>query len=78
MNRTVYTKQQKNPKPVWTEVTSPYVEDLSDSMAVEIARTHLIEGNHRTTEFAEGAIKQWNFNNRYLSINYKVTDENFT
>ena len=73
----IYQTTKDTPTPVWTGVTSPFFEELGDSMAIEIARTHLIEGNHRTTEFSEGAIEQWNFNDRYLSINYKVDSEQF-
>ena len=39
----IYHATKDSDNPVWTGVTSPLVEELSDSMATEIAKTHLIE-----------------------------------
>ena len=71
----IYHATKDSDTPVWTGVISPFVEELSDSMANVIARTHLVEGNYRTAQFVTGTLPRWNFNDRYLSINYKVTDE---
>lgn len=64
--------------PINTGVTSPLVEELSDSMANVIARMHLIENeNYHTAEMGEGSLGKWNFNDRVLVISYKVVDERF-
>ena len=73
----IYWTTKDTNKPVYTGITSPLVEELSDSMANVIARMHLIEGNYHTAEFGEGAIANWNFYDRALVISYKVVDERF-
>ncbi len=73
----IYWATKESATPVWTGITSPFIEELSDSMANVIARNHLIEKNYHTAEFGEGAIGKWNFNDRLITINYKVTEEHF-
>ena len=73
----IYNATKESDEPIWTGVTSPLVEELSDSMVNVIARTHIVEGNYRTAQFGEGALTKWNMNDRYLGINYKVTDEDY-
>ena len=73
----IYWATKKTDDPIWTGVTSPLVEELSDSMANVIARMHLIEKNYHTADFGEGAIDKWNFNDRMLTINYKVEGERY-
>ena len=73
----IYHATKDTDSPIWTGVTSPLIEELSDSMANVIARTHLIEKNYHTAEFGEGTIGKWNFNDRSLVVSYKVTDERF-
>ena len=73
----IYHATNDSDDPVWTGIISPLFEDLTDSMANVIARTHLIEKNYHTAEFGEGAIAKWNFNDRSLVVSYKVTDERF-
>ena len=73
----IYHATKESDEPIWTGVTSPFVEELSDSMANVIARTHLVEGNYRTAQFGEGALTKWNMNDRYLGISYKVTGEGY-
>ena len=73
----IYHATKDSDDPVWTGIISPLFEDLTDSMANVIARTHLIEKNYHTAEFGEGAIAKWNFNDRSLVVSYKVTDERF-
>ena len=63
--------------PVWTGVTSPLVEELSDSMATVIARNHVIEASTRMAEMGEGALPERNFNNRLLGVNFVVKDEQY-
>ena len=74
----IYHATKDTDTPVWTGVTSPFVEELSDSMANILARMHLIENrNYHTADMGEGAIGKWNFNDRVLSVSYRVIDERF-
>ena len=69
------TKDSENP--IYIGITSPLIEELSDSMANVIARNHLVEGNHLTASFDDGALPHWNFYDRYLGISYEPTEESF-
>lgn len=69
------TKNDFNP--TWTGITSPYLEDLSDSMAVVIAKTHLIPYDYEMAEMSEGVLDTRNYNDRYLSVSFITVDENF-
>ena len=62
----IYQATKDSKKPVWTGVTSPYIEDLSDSMANFIARTHVTEALTRTFEMGDGSLPERNFNYRLL------------
>ena len=73
----IYYATKDSDNPIWTGVTSPFIEELSDSMVNAIARMHLIEKDYRTAQMGEGAISKWTFNDRMLTINYKVEDERF-
>ncbi len=74
----IYWATRDAEKPINTGVTSPLVEELSDSMANIIARMHLIENrNYHTADMGEGALGKWNFNDRALSVSYKVVNERF-
>ena len=73
----IYHATKESDAPVWTGITSSLFEELSDSMANVIARTHLVEGNHPTTSFDDGALSHWNFYDRYLGISYEKSDESF-
>ena len=73
----IYHATKDSDDPVWTGIISPLFEDMTDSMAIVIARMHLIEKNYHTADFSEGAINKWNFHDRILTINYKVTEEYF-
>ena len=73
----IYWTTKETDKPIWTGITSPLVDELTDSMANVIARMHLIERNYRMADFGEGSIGKWNFNDRALAISYKVVDERF-
>ena len=63
--------------PYETGITSPHLEDLSDSMATVIAKTHLVEARYPMAEMNEGTLHRRNFNLRSLGISYKVVDERF-
>ena len=58
-----------------TGIHSPYLEDLSDSMASEIAKNHLIETGYMTINLNEGAFPEPNINDRFMTISWKA-DEN--
>ena len=73
----IYWVTKDTDAPVKTGITSPLLEDLSDSMVNVIARTHLVEGNYLTASFDDGALPHWNFYDRYLGISYEPTDEGF-
>ena len=73
----IYQTYKETETPIWTGITSPIIEDLSDSMANVIVRTHLVEGNYRTAQFGVGALTRWNMNDRYLGISYRVNEESY-
>lgn len=58
-----------------TGILSPYLEDLSDSMALEIAKNHIIEEDHRTTDVSEGAFPTSTMNKRITTVEW-ITNEN--
>lgn len=66
------TKNSERPK--WTGITSPYLEDLTDSMAIEIAKTHLVPQAFELAEMSSDVLGSQNYNNRYLNISYKVEE----
>ncbi len=54
-----------------TGIYSPYLEELSDSMATVIAKNHIIEAAYFTTDIkSDGAFPSNNINNRITSINF--------
>ena len=73
----IYHATKDSDDPVWTGITSPFFEELSDSMATVIARNHVIEASTRMAEMGEGALPERNFNNRLLGINFVVKDEQY-
>ena len=73
----IYQEYKDAETPVWTGITSPLLEDLSDSMANVISRTHLVEARFLTSQFGEGALTKWNMNDRYLGISYRVSSEDY-
>ncbi|MBR5150251.1 MAG: fasciclin domain-containing protein, partial [Bacteroidaceae bacterium] len=73
----IYQEYKDTDTPIWTGITSPLVDEVSDSMARVITRTHLLEGRYMTAQFGEGALTKWNMNDRYLGVNYRGSDEGF-
>ena len=73
----IYWATKDTPGFINTGITSSLVEELSDSMANVIARTHLIETMHMMAEMGEGALPSRNFNYRFLGINYAVKGEQY-
>lgn len=63
---------------VETGIHSPRLEDLTDSMAVDIARTHLIELGYLTTDIGGDIIPTMNMNDRYLSLMWTVDSNGAT
>lgn len=59
-----------------TGIHSPLLEDLSDSMACEIAKNHLIGTAYMTIDLTEGAFPSPNLNDRFLTISWN-TDESY-
>lgn len=62
-------------KIIWTGITSPRLEELSDSMCSVIARTHILPECYLTTEMDGDVVPTKNLNDRYLTMSYGV-DEN--
>ena len=73
----IYWATKDTDIPVWTGITSPLVEELSNSMANVIARNHLIETMHMMAEMGEGALPSRNFLYRFLGVNYAVEGEQY-
>ncbi len=67
-----YEKWQQGER---TGIHSPYLEDLSDSMALEIAKNHIIEKGYRTTEVSEGAFPQSTMNRRFTTVEFIPNEE---
>ena len=57
-----------------TGITSPYLEELSDSMATEIAKNHIIEMGYLTTDIYEGSFPMSTMNRRFTTVEF-ITDE---
>lgn len=59
-------------KIIWTGITSPKFEDLSDSMCIVIAQTHIVPKDYLTTEMEGDVVPTMNLNDRYLTMSYGV------
>ena len=57
-----------------TGIHSPYLEDLTDSMATEIAKNHIIEMGYLTTDIYEGSFPMSTMNRRFTTVEF-ITDE---
>lgn len=62
-------------KIVWTGITSPVLEDLSDSMCQVIANTHIIPEAFLTMEMEGDVVPAMNLNNRFLTLSFDVDEE---
>lgn len=61
---------------IWTGITSPVLEELSDSMCKVIAGTHIITEKLLTMDLdGSDVLRYKNLNDRFLTVNYDV-DEN--
>ena len=59
-------------KVVWTGITSPILEQLSDSMCTVIAHSHVLPSTILTTEMEGDVLPARNLNDRYLTMTYAV------
>ena len=57
-----------------TGITSPNLEDLTDSMATVIAMNHIIEMGYLTTDISEGAFPMSTMNRRFTTVEW-ITEE---
>lgn len=57
-----------------TGITSPILEELSDSMANVIARNHIIERGYRTIDINDGAFPKSTMNGRFTTVE-TINDE---
>ncbi len=58
-----------------THITSPYIEDLTEEGATEIAKNHIIEMGYMTIDINEGAFPMSTMNRRFTTVEF-ITDEN--
>lgn len=58
-----------------TGIHSPYLEELSDSMALEIAKNHIIERGYKTTDINEGAFPMNTMNRRFTTVEFITNEE---
>lgn len=73
----IWNATKDTEKPKWTGITSPYLEDLTDSMCVEIAKTHLVPQKYELADIITEVLPTQNYNNRYLGLIYKSENESF-
>lgn len=73
----IWHTTENTEKPIWTGIESPYLEDLSDSMAIEIAKTHLVPSSYELARMTTDILGSQNFNNRYLNISHKNENEDY-
>jgi len=64
-----------SPKIVWTGITSPKLEDLTDSMCTVISNTHILPQAFLTTDMEGDVVPAMNLNDRFLTMSFGV-DEN--
>lgn len=62
-------------KVVWTGITSPVLEELSDSMCKVIAQTHILPDKYFTTDMEGDVVPTRNLNDRYLTMSFGVDEQ---
>lgn len=60
---------------IWTGITSPLLEELSDSMCEVISKTHIIPHTYLTLDMGGDVIPSKNLNNRFLTMTYGTNDK---
>lgn len=63
---------------IWTGVTSPELNQLSDSMCKVIAQTHIIPHVYLTIDLNGDIIPIKNMNDRFLSLSYQVDENDYS
>ena len=58
-----------------TGIVSPNLEDLSDSMALEIAKNHVIEMGYKIIDINEGAFPMNTMNRRFTTVEWKEYED---
>ena len=58
-----------------TGVTSPILEEVSDSFATEIAKNHIIEMGYKTIDINEGAFPMVTMNRRFTTIIFQQNED---
>lgn len=67
--------QPGSKREIWTGITSPVLENLTDSMCQVIARNHIIVHKYLTADITGDIIPTKNLNDHFLTMTYDV-DEN--
>lgn len=62
------------PKVMWTGITSPVLEELSDSMCGVIARSHILPATLLSTEMEGDVVPSMNLNDRFLTMTFGVDE----
>lgn len=57
---------------IFNGITSPNLEEISDSMATEIAKNHIIEMGYKTIDINEGAFPMVTMNRRFTTLEFPV------
>lgn len=65
----------KSGKERWTGITSPILEELSDSMCDVIAKTHIIAKTYASYDLSGDVVPTTNLNDRYLTLRASVDKE---
>lgn len=68
-------KLDPSKKIIWTGITSPVLEELSDSMCKVLANGHILAAGLLTTDMEGDVVPAQNLNDRYLTMTFDV-DEN--
>ena len=71
----IYRASLGTPKVVWTGITSPVLEDLSDSMCTVITNTHILAQAFLTTEMEGDVVPAMNLNDRFLTMSFGVDED---
>ena len=60
---------------IWTGITSPVLEELSDSMCEVISKTHILTIQCMTMDMQGDVIPSTNLNSRFLTLAFGVDEE---
>ena len=68
-------EQDPTKKINWTGITSPVLEELSDSMCSVLAKGHILAAELLTTDMAGDVVPAQNLNDRYLTMTFDVDED---